>query len=324
VYVEGSGLGPYEGAKIRLTNSGEILVTLAAAAQGQGYETVYAQIASDAVGVDMDHIRVRTGDTSRIAFGQGTFASRITATAGPAVLEAGHKMRDRLLTAAAVLLQAEVSELRFIGDRVSVRSDEARGMTLRELASVCNVGKHGITLAPGVLPALETEAFFSPKRAAYASGAHCAVVDVDVETGEVDIVSYVIGHDCGSVINPQLVDGQVLGGFAHGIGNALYEESFYDESGQPQSTSYLDYALPSATEVPPTKLHHVHSPSPLNPLGVKGAGEGGTIPPPATLANAIEDALRPLGARITEVPITPPRIVAAIERARASENVDAS
>jgi aerobic carbon-monoxide dehydrogenase large subunit len=321
LYVEGSGLGPYEGAKIRLTNSGEFLVTLAAASQGQGYETVYAQIASDAIGVDMEHVRVRTGDTSRIAFGQGTFASRITSTAGPAVLEAGRKMRDEVFAAATVLLKAEASELQFVGDRVCVRGDEERAMSLREFASVCNMGKHGITLARGVRPALETEAYFSPERAAYASGAHCAVVDVDVETGKVDIVSYVIGHDCGSVINPLLVDGQVLGGFAHGIGNALYEESFYDEAGQPLSTSYLDYSLPSAIEVPPATLHHVHSPSPLNPLGVKGAGEGGTIPPPAALANAIEDALRPFGARITSVPITPPRIVAALEQARATSTL---
>lgn len=314
-YVEGCGLGPYEGSRFRLTNDGTVLVTLAAAPQGQGYETVYAQIAADAMGLDMDHIRVTTGDTSRIPFGQGTFASRITATAGPATLQAGQQMRSRILAVAEILLKVDASALTFAGARVQSTDDPGVGLSLKEIAQVANVGKHGITLPPGVVPGLETTSFFAPERAAYASGTHAAVVDVDPETGQVDILKYVIGHDCGSVMNPQLVDGQVLGGFAHGIGNALLEQSFYDDAGQPQSTSYLDYSLPSAMEVPPVELVHVHSPSPLNPLGAKGAGEGGTIPAPAAIANAVEDALRPLGARITEVPLSPPKIVAAIRSA---------
>ncbi len=311
-YVEGCGLGPYEGAKVRLTNSGELLVTLAAAPQGQGYETVYAQIASDALGIDMDHIRVTTGDTSRIPFGQGTFASRITATAGPAVHDAAGQMRAKLLQAAEALLKVDASQLHFRGDRVVVVDEPERGLSLKQLAKTANMGNHGITLVPGVPAGLETSSYFAPERAAYASGTHAVVLEVDPETGAVDILSYVIGHDCGNVINPMLVDGQVLGGFAHGIGNALYEEPFYDDSGQPQTTSYLDYSLPSAMEVPDVALVHIHSPSPLNPLGVKGAGEGGTIPTPAAIANAVEDALRPFGARITSLPVTPPKIVAAI------------
>jgi carbon-monoxide dehydrogenase large subunit len=159
---------------------------------------------------------------------------------------------------------------------------------------------------------LETSSYFAPERAAYASGAHAVVVEVDAETGKTEILKYVIGHDCGTVINPLLVDGQVLGGFAAGIGNAMYEEQFYDDSAQPLTTSYLDFSLPSATEVPPVELFHVQSPSPLNPLGAKGAGEGGTIPAPAAIANAVEDALRPFGARINELPVTPPKIVGAI------------
>jgi carbon-monoxide dehydrogenase large subunit len=311
-YVEGCGLGPYEGAKVRLTNSGEVLVTLAAAPQGQGYETVYAQIAADAMGLEMASIRITTGDTSRIAFGQGTFASRITATAGPAVHDAARQMRERIFQAASALLKVDTSRLAFEGDRVTVLDEPERGLTLKEIAKVANMGNHGITLVPGVPPGLETASYFAPERAAYASGTHAVLVEVDPETGAIDILSYVIGHDCGNVINPMLVDGQVLGGFAHGIGNAMYEEPFYDESGQPQATSYLDYSLPSAVEVPPAALVHIYSPSPLNPLGVKGAGEGGTIPAPAAIANAVEDALRPFGARITQLPITPPRVVAAI------------
>jgi carbon-monoxide dehydrogenase large subunit len=311
-YVEGCGLGPYEGAKARLTNSGEVLVTLAAAPQGQGYETVYAQIASDAMGLDMDYIRVTTGDTGRIPFGQGTFASRITATAGPAVLQACQALRARIFTTAAVMLKVEADNFVFRGDRVCLAEDESISVTLREVTQVANVGKHGITLLRGVPAGLETQAYFAPERAAYASGAHAAVVEVDPETSRITVLKYVIGHDCGTVINPLLVDGQVLGGFAAGIGNAMYEEQFYDEAAQPQTTSYLDFSLPSSMEVPPVELFHMQSPSPLNPLGVKGAGEGGTIPAPAAIANATEDALRSFGARINEMPVTPPRVAAAI------------
>lgn len=312
-YVEGCGLGPYEGARARLTNSGDVLVTLAAAPQGQGYETVYAQIAADAMGLDMRYIKVTTGDTGRIPFGQGTFASRTMATAGPAVLRACQELRDRIFATAAVMLKIEGENFVFRGDRATLAEDESVGVSLQQVTQVANVGRHGITLQRGVAPGLETSSYFAPERAAYASGAHAVVVEVDPETGKTEVLKYVIGHDCGTVINPLLVDGQVLGGFAAGIGNAMYEEQFYDDSAQPLTTSYLDFALPSAAEVPPVELFHLQSPSPLNPLGAKGAGEGGGIPTPAAIANAVEDALRPLGARINQMPVTPPKIVAAIQ-----------
>jgi carbon-monoxide dehydrogenase large subunit len=311
-YVEGCGLGPFEGSRVRLTNNGRIRVTLAAAPQGQGYETAYAQIAADAVGCDYEQVEVVTGDTSRIPFGQGTFASRNTATAGPATMQAGQELRAKIMDVAEAMLKTDSSNLVVDGDCVVDRDDADRSVTFEEIARTANVGKHGITLAPGITPGLETTSYFAPERAAYASGTHVAVVEVDPETGAVEILDYVIGHDCGTVINPLLVDGQVIGGFAHGIGNALYEESLYDENAQPQSTSYLDYSLASSQEVPPVRLVHVESPSPLNPLGAKGAGEGGTVPVPAAVANAIEDALRPFGARITTAPMTPARVRAAI------------
>ena len=315
VYVEGCGLGPYEGAKIRLTNQGRLLVTLAAAGQGQGYETVYAQIASDALGINMDYIDVTTGDTSKIPFGQGTFASRITATAGPATYQAAAQMRERLQETAAILLGCHPADVTFVGDRACMDGDVEKSKTLLELAQVANIGKHGITLPKGVRAGLETSSYFAPERAAYASGTHAALVEVDPDTGGIRILRYIIGHDCGNVINPRLVDGQVIGGFAHGIGNAMYEEAVYDEDAQPQAASYLDYSLVSATEMPKVELFHIHTPSPLNPLGAKGAGEGGTIPAPAAIANAVEDALRPLRARINSAPVTPSRIVDAIELA---------
>jgi carbon-monoxide dehydrogenase large subunit len=315
-YVEGCGLGPYEGSRIRLLNDGTFRVTLAAAAQGQGYETVYAQIAADAIGTTMDEVSVVTGDTSRIPFGQGTFASRITATAGPATMEAGEAMRERVLGVAEVLLKTSSANLTISGNRVVVVDNPVTSVTLAEIAQVANVGKHGITLPAKIAPGLETTSYFAPERAAYASGLHGTVVEVDAETGRIEIKKYVIGHDCGTVINPVLVDGQVLGGFAAGIGNALLEESLYDATAQPQSTSYLDYSLPSALDVPPVELVHIHTPSPLNPLGAKGAGEGGTIPAPAAIANAVEDALRATGARITHLPLTPARVVEAIHGTR--------
>lgn len=315
-YVEGCGLGPYEGARLRLTNDGSILVTLAATPLGQGYETVYAQIASDAIGLDVDQIRVATGDTSKIPFGQGSFASRTTVTAGSATYQAGEELRQKIFQVASVVLKADPAELEFDADRVIVVAEPERSMRLAEIAQVANIGKHGITMPRGVPAGIEATSYFSPERASYASGYHAVSVEVDPETGRVDVLRYIVGHDCGNVINPLLVDGQVLGSIAHGIGNALYEESHYDASATPQTTSYLDYALPSAIEVPPVVLVHQFTPSPLNPLGIKGAGEGGTIPAPAAIANAVEDALRPLGARITQLPITPAKIFAAIAAAQ--------
>ena len=290
---------PTRARKIRLTNSGEFLVTLAAAPQGQGYETVFAQIASDAIGVDMDHIRVTTGDTAGIAFGQGTFASRITSTAGPAVLEAGQAMREQVLAAASAVLDADVADLGFRGDAVCVVGEpSARSVPARDRAPLQRrpARHHAETRRAG---SAGDDGVLHPGTRRLRQRCPCRhrgrrPGDRRGRRGLLRDRARLRLSD-----QPQFVDGQVLGGFAHGIGNALFEECFYDDSGQPQSTSYLDYALPSATEVPPVELHHVYSPSPLNPLGVKGAGEGGTIPPPATLANAIEDALRPFGARIT-------------------------
>ncbi len=313
MFVEGSGLGPFEGARVRLTNAGRILVTLAASPQGQGYETVYAQLAADAIGVDIEHVEVRHGDTSTIPFGQGTFASRVTATAGPAVHEACLRLRAELLAAGAVALGVDPDDVTLGGSSVSVAWAPERTVTLQDLAAVSNMGRHGMSVDPRMPVAIEATAYFKPLRAVYTSGIYAAVVDVDVETGMVEVVRSVLGHDCGVVLNPMIVDGQMYGAFAHGIGNALYEEAAYDEDGQPLATSYLDYPLPTAMEVPRPELFHVVSPSPLNPLGVKGAGEGGLIPVPAAIANAVEDALRPFGGRVNRLPLTPARVLAAIQ-----------
>ena len=312
MFVEGSGLGPYEGARVRLTNRGRLLVTLAASPQGQGYETVYAQLAADTVGVDINCVDVRHGDTSTIPFGQGTFASRITATAGPAVYQACLELRQLLLNAGALLLNVDVADVDLAGRAVSVRWDRDRELSLEEIAKVVNVGRHGMSVDPSLPVAVETTSYFKPVRAVYSAGICAVIVDVDVETGIVELRRSILGHDCGVVLNPMIVDGQMYGAFAHGVGNALYEEAVYSDDGQPLSTSYLDYALPTAIEVPRPELFHVVSPSPLNPLGVKGAGEGGLIPVPGAVANAVEDALRPFWSRITRLPVTPARVIASI------------
>lgn len=312
MFVEGSGIGPYEGARVRLTNRGRILVTLAASPQGQGYETVYAQLAADEVGVDIDLVDVRHGDTSTIPFGQGTFASRVTATAGPALQEAAQALRAKLLAAGASILKVGADDVQMDGRSVSVTWAPDKSVSLEHLASVVNVGRHGMSVDPALPVAIETTAYFKPLRAVYSSGICATIVEVDPETGQVKVLRTVLGHDCGVVLNPMIVDGQMYGAFAHGIGNALYEEAAYGEDGQPLATSYLDYALPTSMEVPRPELFHVVTPSPLNPLGVKGAGEGGLIPVPGAIANAVEDALRPFGSRITELPLTPARVVAAI------------
>ena len=319
MFVEGTGIGPYEGARVRLTNTGRIMVSLAASPQGQGYETVYAQVAADAIGCDIDLVSVRHGDTSFIPYGQGTFASRITSTAGPAVWQASLQVKEDIIDAAASMLKIDSSELELRGDRVEVRNDPEKGVSLAEIASIANVGRHGMSVARNQPVAIERTSYFKPSQAAYSSGISAIIVSVDVETGKIEIVRSILGHDCGTVLNPLLVEGQVLGGHAHGIGNAIYEEAKYSKDGQPLTVSYLDYALPTAMEVPTPELFHVVSPSPLNPLGVKGSGEGGTVPLPASVANAVEDALRPFGARIREIPLTPDRVLAAIYGYRKGE-----
>jgi carbon-monoxide dehydrogenase large subunit len=308
VYVEGVGLGPFEGAVTRLDSRGKVIVTLGAPPQGQGFQTVYAQIAADALGVRLEDIEVVTGDTAAIPFGVGTFASRVMANAGPSVFQAGGELRQKILAVAAHLLEAAPADLELADGHVRVRGFADRAVPLAEVARIGNGAVPGVSMPEGVPAGLDASAYFTPRRGGYASGAHLCVVDVDPDTGRVDIVRYVVGHDCGTVINPLLVEGQVYGGVAHGVSNALYEEAIYDERGQPLTTSYLDYVLPSACEVPPIETVHLVTPSPLNPLGVKGAGEAGTIGAPAAISSAIEDALRPLGVKVTRLPLGPSRI----------------
>jgi len=310
------GLGPFEGAILRLDARGRVVVTSGAPPQGQGYQTTFAQIAADAVGVRYEDVDVVTGDTGAIPYGVGSFASRVTANAGPAILEAGGALREKILAVAAHLLEAAAADLDIAGGAVHVRGLPDRGVPLAQVARLGNGGvAFGMVMPGGLAVGLEASSYFTPSQAGYSSSAHVCILDVDPDTGEVTIVRYVVGHDCGNVINPLLVEGQILGGVAHGLSNALYEEAFYDEQGQNLAASFLDYPLPSAREMPRIELFHLTTPSPINPLGVKGAGEAGTLPVPAAVANAVEDALRPFGARVNRMPLNPARISDLIHRA---------
>ena len=315
-YVEGTGLGPFEGVALRIDQNGGVLLSTGAAAQGQGHATMLSQVAADALGVALDAVRVKAADTAIIDYGVGTFASRIAANAAPAAHIAGTRLRQRVLKAAAHLLEAAPEDLVIAHGRVSLDGVPEHGVTLADVARFCT-GYPGFSLPPGLDAGLEETAYFCPQRASYPNGCHVAEVEVDIETGFVHLLSYVTGHDCGTLINPLNVEGQVQGGVAHGIGNALFEWMHYDDNAQPLTTNFAEYLLPSAPEIPTVAQVHLECPSPLNPLGVKGAGEGGTIPALAVIASAIENALTPFAVHIDRVPITPQWLLAQIDRGRA-------
>ena len=307
-YVEGTGLGPYEGAIVQIESSGKVLVTTGATPQGQGHVTTMAQIAAHELGINVDDITVITGDTGAIPFGIGTFASRIAVNAGNSIALAAREVREKALTIAANLLEANKDDLELAQGSVFVRGAPARSISLGVLALTAAGARPGYALPPGVQPGLQATHYFSPSQAAYASGAHVITVEVDVRTGDVKILDYAVAHDCGRMINPMIVEGQVQGGVAHGIGNSFYEELIYDNNGQLLTASFMDYLLPTAKEVPTAKIAHMEVVCPLNPLGVKGVGEGGTIPSAAAFAGAVEDALAPFNVTVKEVPLSPEKV----------------
>jgi carbon-monoxide dehydrogenase large subunit len=317
-YVEGTGLGPFEGVTVRVLDDGSVSVQSGAAPQGQGHQTMLQQIVADQLGVAMESIHVTVGDTAAIAMGVGTFASRITANAGPSALIAGQAVAKKILDLAARALDADVADLRLEGGKCEMKSGNRRSIGFGDLAKM-SVGFPGFSFAPGQIPGLEHTAYFTPPQAAYCNGTHIAEVEVDIETGAVRILNYSVAHDSGTLINPLIVDGQIQGGVAHGIGNALLEFMAYDSNAQPLTTNFADYLLPGACDVPHIKALHLETPSPLNPLGVKGAGEGGTIPAAAAIVAAVENALSEFGVKLTDSPITPDRIVAALRKQPSGE-----
>ena len=314
--VEATGLGPYESATVRVATSGKIVIYTGATPQGQSHKTTLAQIASDQLGVDFNDITVVTADTATIALGIGSFAARTAVNAGSSVHMAAMEVAAKAKKIAAGMMECVEDDLELSGGYVRLKSAPDVKKSLREIA-VKSIGMPGFSMAGGLPPGLEHTAHFTPDQAVYSSGTHVAEVEVDIETGEVKIVRYTVAHDCGRVINPMVVEGQVVGGVAHGVGNALYEQLAFDENAQPLSTNFGEYLLPMAADVPKVDLVHLETPSPLNPLGIKGAGEGGTISAIGAILGAVEHALEPFDVRIAEAPISPQRIVALLgEHAR--------
>jgi len=304
-YIEGTGVGPYEGARVTVEPSGTVRLATGVGTQGQGHFTTLAQIVADALGVALERVQVSTGDTREFTWGTGTFASRGAVVAGSACYEAARKVREKALKLASDELRVASSELVVGGGRVHHREDPTRGISLGELARKANPLRGAV--APGTEPGLEATAYFGPDRGNAANGVHAVIVEVDPETAAVWLRRYVVVHDCGTVINPMVVEAQVQGGVAHGIGNAFYEQLRFDENGQLLNASFMDYLIPTALEVPKVEMAHLVSPSPLNPLGTKGVGEAGAIPTGAAFAQAIEDALGG-SIEITEIPLNPNRL----------------
>ena len=310
-YVEGTAIGPFEGATVKLDLAGRVVVATGAVNSGQGHETSFAQVAADALGVPLDWVTVVGGDTAAVPFGVGTFASRSAVTAGSSIADACREVRGKLVRAAATLLEAAPGDVEIDDGKVFVRGAPGSAVDLARVvqASIPTFARPGVAS-----PDFEATAYHHVPTVTYASAVHVAQVEVDVGTGGVKLLRYVVAHDCGRVINPPIVEGQVHGGVAQGVGGALFEEMVYDASGQLLTGSLMDYAVPKADDLPPIETIHLEFPSPRNPLGVKGLGEGGAISPPAAIANAIEDALAPFGVRVTETPVTPARIVALLRK----------
>jgi carbon-monoxide dehydrogenase large subunit len=307
-YVEGTGVGPFESALIRIEPSGKIYVTSGACPQGQGMETIFAQVVADAWNVHPDDVVMTLADTAGIAMGFGTIASRTTVTLSAAIHGASEKLRTKVFAIAANLLECGVGDLELRNGKVGIVGVPGAEVTLAKVAQASRPGwDHG--RPAGLDAGLEETYYFEPPTVTWSYAAHAAVVEVDAETGRVRIENYAVAHDCGVVVNPMLVEGQIVGGAVQGIGGALFERIHYDDSGQPLTTTLAEYMLPAAGEMPRLQLAHQHSPSPLNPFGVKGVGEGGPIAPPAAIANALADALRPNKVEFNETPIAPHQIV---------------
>ena len=308
MFIEKSGIGRWEYARVSLSAAGKPQVHCGSASLGQGVDTVLAQICAEHLGVPYESVSVHHGDTAQVPEGMGSFGSRATMLAGSAVREAAIGLRRHVLELAADELEASVDDLDIVGDVVTVRGDPMAGLSLPELSRLARPAE---SLDRGRVPHLSDEAYFGAEQMSFPYGLHCAAVEVDLETGGVAVSRYMVAYDVGVAVNPQLVEGQIVGGAAQGLGGALLEQLAYDADGQLVSGSFLDYLLPTAAEVPRVDvLITEDAPSPLNPLGVKGAGEGGTAAAGAVIANAVSDAL---GAEVLRLPLSPQAVLELVD-----------
>jgi CO/xanthine dehydrogenase Mo-binding subunit len=316
-YVEGTGIGPYEGARVQVQANGKVSVATGIGTQGQGHFTSFAQIVAEQLGVDIKDIDIVTGDTDQFHWGVGTFASRGATVAGNAIHSAAVKVRKKILKMASDELEAAEEDLEIVNGEVRVKGVPQKTISLGELAQQANPLRGAVK--PGTEPGLEVTDYFGPEMGATAAGAHAMILEVDPETLLVEIKRYVVVHDCGKVINPLILDGQIHGGVAQGIGNAFYEELVFDEMGQIVNASLADYLLPTALDVPRITVGHHETASPLNPLGIKGAGEAGAIPTAPLFVQAVEDALEDTGIEIKEIPLSPNKLWEIVEESKQAQ-----
>ena len=309
-YIEGTGIGPYEGARVTVEASGKVSVVTGIGTQGQGHFTSFAQVVAEQLGVAVADIHVVTGDTDLFYWRAGTFASRGAVVAGNAIHAAATKVRAKVLKMASDKLEAAPEDLELVDGHAQVKGVPSTAIPLGQLAREANPMRGAVK--PGTEPGLEATDFFGPERGATASGVHALIVEVDPDTFQVKITKYVVVHDCGRVINPLILEGQIQGGVAQGIGNAFYEQLHFSENGALLNASLMDYLLPTATDVPNIIGDHIETPSPLNPMGVKGAGEAGAIPVGALFAQALENAYSDVGLEIREIPLSPNRLFALV------------
>ncbi len=317
-YVEICAMGPkgmWEYGKVEVEPSGKVTVLTGASPHGQGQETSFAQIVADELGVEMDAITVVHGDTAAVPKGIGTFGSRATAVGGIAVYQAAGKVKEKARALASHLLEVDADDLNFSEGRFSVKGVPKKGLTIQQIAQQVHTTKN---LPKKMDPRLSAESTFEPSNFTFPFGTHICVVEVEPQTGRVEIKKYISVDDCGKVINPLLVDGQIQGGIVQGMGQALFEEVIYDENGQLLTGSLMDYALPRAADLPRLNLTRTETPTPVNPLGIKGIGEAGTIGSTPAVVNAVVDALAPFGVTHIDMPLTPQKIWSLCEGKKAA------
>jgi carbon-monoxide dehydrogenase large subunit len=325
-YVEQTGIGcgeylkngspfipGYESCTARIYGDGSLTLLVGIQSHGQGLETTLSQVAHQILGIPPSRISVRHGDTAISPFGHGTLASRSMVMTGGAVAHASRLLRDKVMKIGAHLLQTDLANVRYEGGEVI---GPGGSVSLQRIARIAHLRMEA--LPDGVDPLLDVTATYEPgtDKGVFSYATHGAVVAVDPRTGHIELLDFAVVEDCGTVVNPMIVDGQIRGGVVQGIGTALFEELIYDENGQPEVATLADYLLPGAAEMPAIKIDHLHTPTPYTEFGIKGMGEGGAIAPPAAIANAVRDALAPLGVEVNETPMTPRRVLAAILRNR--------
>ncbi len=313
--VKGTGRGPFESAIVRIGRSGRISLYTGAMPMGQGVKTALAQICAEQFDVAPELVSVTAGDTAVIPYGQGGFASRQTVTAGSSVHMAAAAVREKALAVAAHLLEVSTSDLELRNGRIEIAGAPGSGLDLQEVAEAV-AGVPGYSMPGKFDPGLESLQSFQPGALTYGGACHAVEVEVDVETCGLCVLRYVVVNDSGRIINPMIAQGQIMGGVVHGIGNALFELMAYDADAQPVTTTFAEYLMPGATEVPNVEVEFAQFPSPLNPLGVKGVGESGCVPAPGAIISAIENALSSFGVRIEEYPVTPARLFALLRKAK--------